>query len=534
MRDTARLSIVGGVFVLMVGGAGFGVWSVLGGDLGDGGPAVVRSGPPSGAEIRETAEGFLAAWAKGDAYEAASLTDNPTDVHSAITEYSREAHVSDVKITPGDAVGARVPFKVAATVSYRGKSRPLAYESELTVVRGQTTGLPLVDWKASVLHPELERGDVLKAGTADGPRLRAVDRNGVELTEEKYPSLGPVLDELRKKYIGRLGGEPGIELWIERAGDGAADETLLTLAEGKPAVVRTRLSATAQAAAERAVAKGPNSSVVAVQPSTGDVLAVANHDAFNTAFLGRQAPGSTMKIISAAMLIDKGLATADGEATCPDTAVSESKTFRNLPGLAPNENGTLIDGFARSCNTAFVKFADEVAVGDLTNEARQYFGIGADWKTGIVSSDGRVPASGGPFTAANMIGQGDVTMNPLNMASVAATVKAGVFRQPVIVPQSLDDRQLATAQPLSASTASQLRQMMQRTALNGTGAKAMSGLGTDIGAKTGSAEVDGQTMPNSWFTGYRGDMAVAAVAQEGGHGGDTAGPIVAQVLRAGS
>jgi cell division protein FtsI/penicillin-binding protein 2 len=61
--------------------------------------------------------------------------------------------------------------------------------------------------------------------------------------------------------------------------------------------------------------------------------------------------------------------------------------------------------------------------------------------------------------------------------------------------------------------------------------QAMAGLRGDIGAKTGSAEVDGQAKSNSWFTGFRDDVAAAAVTQAGGHGGDAAGPIVASVLR---
>jgi cell division protein FtsI/penicillin-binding protein 2 len=74
--------------------------------------------------------------------------------------------------------------------------------------------------------------------------------------------------------------------------------------------------------------------------------------------------------------------------------------------------------------------------------------------------------------------------------------------------------------------------MMRLTATQGTGARAMAGLGGDIGAKTGSAEVDGQQVSNSWFTGFRNDVAAAAMTEEGGHGGDAAGPIVAAVLRA--
>ena len=74
--------------------------------------------------------------------------------------------------------------------------------------------------------------------------------------------------------------------------------------------------------------------------------------------------------------------------------------------------------------------------------------------------------------------------------------------------------------------------MMHRTATSGTAAAAMSGLSGDIGAKTGSAEVDGQAVSNSWFTGYRNDVTAAAMVQSGGHGGDAAGPVVAAVLRA--
>ena len=95
-------------------------------------------------------------------------------------------------------------------------------------------------------------------------------------------------------------------------------------------------------------------------------------------------------------------------------------------------------------------------------------------------------------------------------------------------------RKFCVSRAMSASALSQLRELMQYTAAYGTAAEAMSGLGPDYGAKTGSAEVDGQEKPNGWFTAYRGDLAAAGVVQAGGHGGDTAGPIVAALLRMGS
>lgn len=56
---------------------------------------------------------------------------------------------------------------------------------------------------------------------------------------------------------------------------------------------------------------------------------------------------------------------------------------------------------------------------------------------------------------------------------------------------------------------------MSYTASAGTATEAMAGIGGDRGAKTGSAEVDGQKKPNGWFTAYSGDLAAAAVVQAG-------------------
>ena len=544
MRKGAKAAIVGSVFAVMVGGAGYGAYNVVsalsdtGGSGGPGGaePVAVKSGPPSDSEVKDTSAAFFAAWEKGQASAAAALTDNAAKAGPLLTSYGQAAHITGVKITPGERTGDSVPFSVQATVSFGGKSKPLAYRSRLTVVRGVTTGKALVDWQPSVVHPALKNmDDTLVTGDSSAPSIEAVDRDGKVLTKEKYPSLGPVLDQLRAKYGAKAGGTPGIELAIRHATAETADTPLLTLAEGKAGRLPTTLSANVQAAAEKAVQKYPESSVVAVKPSTGEILAVANNraDGWNAAFLGEVAPGSTMKIVSAATLIDNGLTTANGPAPCPSSAVSESQTFKNIKGMKPDEGATLSESFARSCNTAFVKFADEVKVDSLTNEARDHFGIGLDWQTGIPSFDGSVPAAGGPDTAAGLIGQGKVQMNPLNMASITATAITGAFRQPVIVPLGLDGRDPAHAKGLSAGTVQQLRSMMNRTATSGTAAQVMAGLSGRIGAKTGSAEVDGQARSDSWFTGYRGDVAAAAMTQDGGHGVDASGPIVVEVLRAG-
>ncbi|GAA2437251.1 penicillin-binding transpeptidase domain-containing protein [Streptomyces glaucus] len=543
MRKGVKAAIVGSVFAVLVGGAGYGGYNIVnaldgGGAGGADGPAPVETGPPSGAEVKETTAKFLAAWEQGRAAQAAAYTNNAGEAEPLLTAFRTDAHIEDVRITPGAARGTTVPFTVRATVAYEGSSEDLEYSGSLTVVRGLTTGRALVDWQPSVVHPELGEGDTLVTAESANPPIEAVDRDGTVLTKEEYPSLGPVLDALRAKYGDKAGGTPGVELVVRHADGATADTPLLTLAEGTPGKLETTISAGVQAAAEQAVKRYAQSSVVAVKPSTGEVLAVANHraDGFNAAFEGRAAPGSTMKIITAAMLIDNGVTSMNGPAPCPDSAVWQGQTFKNLTGMAPDENATLADSFLRSCNTAFIKLVDEEPLTDasLTAEAQERFGLGRDdWKTGIVSFDGSVPAVAGPDRAAGAIGQGQVQMNPLNMASVTATAITGAFRQPYLVSPGLDDRQLATAEGLPAGTAAQLKQMMRLTATRGTAAEAMAGLGGDIGAKTGSAEVDGNARSNSWFTGFRGDLAAAAMTEEGGHGGDAAGPIVAAVLRAG-
>lgn len=552
MRSGAKAGLVGGVFVIVVGGVGYGAYNVWTGisDTGGGGSgttqaAPARSGPPSDDEIRSTAKDFLAAWASGDADKASQLTNNATESQPLLAGYSSDAHVSKVTLTPAAATGAKVPFTVRATISYAGRTKPWSYSSSLTVVRGLTTGKALVDWNPSVIHPDLKKGETIRTGEASSAPIKAVDRHGAELTKGKYPSLGAVLDALREKYGDKAGGRPGVETAIESASSDASDSsparTLVVLAKGKPALLHTTLDAGVQAAAETAVKKFSESSVAAVSASTGEIRAIANNrtDGFNAAMQGKLAPGSTMKIMTAAMLINNGLASEHGPILCPPSVTWQSQTFHNLDNFSI-PSGTLAMSFARSCNTAFIKPVGtlndrHIADTALPSTAEKYFGIGKVWNTGISSFDGSVPQTEGPNTAAAMIGQGLVQMNPLNMASVTATVRSGSFHQPVVVAPSMIDGSRASAQSLPSRTAQQIRDMMHITATApyGTATAAMSGVGGYKGAKTGSAEVDAQGKSNSWFTGFSDDLTAAAVVQSGGHGGTAAGPVVAAVLRAG-
>ncbi|MFH8898304.1 penicillin-binding transpeptidase domain-containing protein [Streptomyces coeruleorubidus] len=546
-RGKTRPAVIGGMIAVVVGGAGLGAYALYGGASADDGTRSastdqkpeVKTGPLSATEVTTTAKAFLTAWQSGKVTEAAAATDDSAAAKSLLTGYTKDARIKDVTLTPGTPAGDKVPFSVKATVSYKDTEKPLAYDSALTVVRRTSDGKPLVDWHSAVVHPDLKDGDKLVTGEAGTPPVKALDRDGGELTKKKYASLGPVLDGLREKYGKQAGGKAGIELRVERGkaaeSDDLSDKTLLELSKGTPGTVKTTLDPALQAAAEKQVAKKARSSVAMVRPSTGEILAAANASpGFNTAFQGSLAPGSTMKVITASLLLEKNLASADKKHPCPKYFTYGHWKFQNDKKFEIKD-GTFKASFARSCNTAFISQAPKLKDDDLTKQAQQVFGLGMNnWAIGVPSFDGAVPVQSAAQMGASLIGQGGVRMNPLNMASVSATVKSGTFRQPYLVSPDVDGRKLATAsRTLSAGTLSQLRELMSYTADYGTAAEAMAGVGGDAGAKTGSAEVDGQKKPNGWFTAYRGDLAAAGVVQQGGHGGETAGPIVAALLKTG-
>ncbi|MBB1257300.1 penicillin-binding protein [Streptomyces sp. OF8] len=564
MRDGQRMALIGVACAVVVGAAGVGAYTLVssGDDAGaesrsagsageaEKTPEAVPTGPPSAAEVQSTAREFLAAWQSGDVAAASSLTDDKAAAATALKSFRKDAKAESVTLTEGTRQAGEVRYEVSAAIRYDEElDTTLDYNTSLTVVRDTRTGRPVVKWKPSVVHPKLKAGQRIVTDAAGDPEVTTVDRNGTELTKEEFPELGAILDDVRKRYADKTDGKAGVETRIVTADaeDGKTTgatgatgatkdiDTLSVLSKGTPGELRTTLDAGLQKAAQRQLAGKAKGSAVAIRPSTGEILAVANTPAtgFNSALRGSLAPGSTWKVVTSGMLIDKGLAKSAAQHPCPKYFTYGGWRFQNLDKFEI-KGGTFSQSFAASCNTAFISQAPDLKNDDLTAYARDAFGLGLDWRVGTGTFDGTVPVQSDAQMAASLIGQGAVRMNPLTMASVAATVKDGTFRQPVIVPQSLDNRTLARApRGLSAGTAAELRALMKQTAVGGTAAEAMASVGGDKGAKTGSAEVDGQDKPNAWFIAYKDDLAVGAVIPNSGHGGKNAGPVVAAILNAG-
>ena len=399
------------------------------------------------------------------------------------------------------------------------------------------------EWEA--LRPTMSKlpGVLTMGGTQSLPPTATFARSIIgtmkTANEDTLKNAGPTASAqdqvgttgLQYAFQQQLAGTPGGTVALR---DGKTKLTIKTVftqkgTAGKP--VKTTLDTNMQKAAEAALATSKlPASLVAVQASTGQILAAANGPqvaSYNRAFQGRYAPGSTFKIVTSAALLGSG-ETAATPLPCTDTINVFGKTFKNYDALAAYGNGTMQTAFNKSCNTAFISQHARLPKDGMTKAAAM-FGIGRDLNLSLSAYGGQVPAPKDDVEeAASMIGQGTVTASPLAIALVAATVDHGTAMKPVLVPGK--DAAGAAASPLPAATVAALRTFMRTTVTGGT-ASVLAGNGA-VAAKTGTAEVvvKGKVTTNAWMAGYRGDVAFAVIVEGGESGSHTAGPILKTFL----
>jgi cell division protein FtsI/penicillin-binding protein 2 len=339
---------------------------------------------------------------------------------------------------------------------------------------------------------------------------------------------------LQKRYDEQLFGTRGATVV---AVDDKERRTLFTAGPepGKP--LRTTIDISAQQVAQRVLAGvGPASALVAIRPSTGDLVAVASgpgSQGYNTATIGRYAPGSTFKVVSALALLRAGV-TPRTEVPCPVTTVVDGKTFKNYDDYPSSGLGRIRfeDAVANSCNTAFISQRDKLGPQAL-GQAAAALGLGVDHDTGFSSYFGEVGQAGSETqAAASMIGQGSVLASPMAMATVVASVVKGSAVLPRLLPEH-EAQQKAPAEPLTATEVGQLRTLMRAVVERGSGRLLGDLPGGPVIAKTGTAEFgDKPPLPtHAWMVAGRGDLAVAVFVERGDSGSGTAGPILHQFLQ---
>ncbi|GAA1178532.1 hypothetical protein F4556_007289 [Kitasatospora gansuensis] len=543
MQNGAKIGIAA-VTAAMFAGGGYAAYALVSDVAGGSAPkgpkaekvlAVVAEAP-SAEVAAQGASAFLAAWAKGDYEEAGRHTDKPEAAIVALTKFRDTLKPTLVGLTPGGpaasgtSAGTAVPLSFHAKVELTGAASAWQYDGTVAMVK-LNDGRAVVHWEPSVVHPKLDGTKVLAVQPISAAPSQVVDRKGRPLTE--FPSVQAVLGQIRFESEGTP-GSGGTGVVVTQPGGSGAAERLFVITEPKGGTQqKLTLDADLQRAAEAAVKEQSGAaSIVAIEPSTGQVLALANNptQGQNRAFGGATAPGSTMKVLTAAALLEAGM-TPDTPLACPKTT---NVAGRAVPNDFPDERlgNTLKDDFAQSCNTAFLDAGQaRLKAGTLPTLAKEVFGLGLVWQTGLSAFDTKVPLESDPAqTAMAYIGQGRIQTNALAMASVAATVQSGTFRQPILVPGLAQPK---AARSLNGTVLGQLQSMMRRTVQSGTAQGAMGGI-PGAGAKTGTAEVNGQTAANSWVTAYAGDLAVAAEVQNGGHGAAAAAPAAARLLKLGN
>ncbi|GLU45773.1 penicillin-binding transpeptidase domain-containing protein [Nocardiopsis ansamitocini] len=542
-RKGLVIGIVAGVTVLALAGAGVS-WYVL-----------------SMPKPEETVTGYASAWNSGD-YPALAELATGEGVAEAYTAVAENLGVESTSVTTGtvtsDGDTASVPYTVALTLANAGD---WSYEGELPLER--VDGEWKVAFSPSVIHPQLGQGQTLtrvnqwgdrgQVLAADGSRVDTPENAGSSVgmivgevgtaSAEDLEDLGPAYAEgdptgasgIQKSQEARLAGTPTTSIQIVDEGEDAEpdeDAPVVGSIEGTPGQdVTLSIDPAIQSAAGAAISgQGKPTALVAVRPSTGEVLAAVNAPGgFNRAFEGQYPAGSTFKIISYDALLGAGLGTGD-TMDCPKVAEVGGWPFKNA-GDAEYGDQSVTEAFATSCNTALVQEVAERLDGASLVDAAERFGFNSDLDVGVPTLESSFPTPDSTtLLAAMSIGQGQMLTSPLHMATVPAAVADGSWRSPVLVTDpALPDQ----PEPTPVPNAEALRPMMRAVVTEGT-AKDV-GFTGDVHGKSGTAEYgtaeEGEDLPaHGWFVGYEDDVAFAVIVEDGESGSGAAAPLAKKFL----
>lgn len=352
--------------------------------------------------------------------------------------------------------------------------------------------------------------------------------------------------------------------------------------------VVTTLNQAAQKAAWKGLSKqGGKGAVVALDPSTGKILALASYPSYDpSSFAGNSTttdskawqklqkkydpndpmlnralretypPGSTFKVVTASAALQNNLYSSADEATnspLPWTMPGTTTELKN-EGSIPCRNATLRVALQYSCNTVFGKVGADLGNDKMLAEAKK-FGFDSEQFTPIRSSASVFSDNMNQSqTALSSIGQYNTAATPLQMAMVASAVaNDGKLMKPYMVDK-LQSSNLDTiaqtepeemSQPLSSKNAQILQSMMETVVEKGTGTNAKID-GVTVGGKTGTAQhgVANSENPYAWFLSYAklpdgsSPVAVAVVIEDSSanrddiSGGGLAAPIAKSVMEA--
>jgi hypothetical protein len=366
---------------------------------------------------------------------------------------------------------------------------------------------------------------VVMVNAVEGPAVEAdlAGRREVFLNEEAAmvstdPGFAPdIMARIGPLVADDLEGDAGWKVSAVNDNGAVIGELVYHEPHPEPAV-QVSLDRDAQVAAEQSLSQLPQdmeAMLVAIRPSTGQVLAVAQTEAADRAgdlaLMGQYPPGSIFKVITAASGVQQLGMDADMIVGCPGTQNIYGRVVTNFNGFALG-NVPLDNAFAQSCNTTFADMSTQLEPGQLQDMGKA-FGLGVDYDIpGLNTATGAVPEGEVPLERTEAgYGQGLTLSSPFGAALMSATAAAGTRPVPYLI-EGHETKVSEDVPSPAPETIDQVQRMMRSVVASGTAA-GMTASG-DIHGKTGEAEVNDGS--HAWFTGYRDDLAFASLVVYGG------------------
>ena len=409
---------------------------------------------------------------------------------------------------------------------------------------------------------------------ASNGKLRPGDFAGKFGLERQYNDLLQGTDGMRRVVVNSIGQEK------ERL---ATQEAI----PGKQ--IQLTIDFDLQQIAEQSLGARPGA-VVALDPRTGEVLAMASHPALdpndfavrisgddwkslnedrqkpllNRAIQAQLAPGSVFKIVTATAMLEDHVPQENFTTFCPGYGTFYGRQFKcwvyyAKTGARSHGVTNLHEAILKSCDVFFYTVGMRLGIDRLSYYGSK-FGLGH--KTGIdlpSEEPGLMPSAEWVErvfhrkwypgeTISVSTGQGAVTTTPLQLARmIGGIAMGGVFKQPHMLkdaPNVGEERF-----PISEPTVEKITDAMYGVVneSGGTGGQ-LRLAGIEFSGKSGTAQVIGydtrarvakqkQFEDNAWFVGYaprrNPEIVVSVLVQESGkHGGEAAGPVVRDVIKA--
>jgi beta-lactamase class D len=507
----------------------------------------------------------LGAWFDG-AMETGLVEDFTVELTGGVDEPTA-SEMDDEDVVPS----TEVPY--AITYRSEAASEPIRLEGELPVVFDRGAEVWQVPWRIEHMWPGVAGARGFAITREYGERGTLVDRNGRVLAKgtgsnRRYPAgstAGSTIGHIEKldrrevadasegRAVGDLVGGSGLEEAFEERLAGRPAMTLFAAdlngeplkrlgasAGGRGRRVRTTLDLRVQRAAAAAMGDTGGGAVV-MDPENGDLLAIVSSSEFNPAFYigvdelspfnraisGLYAPGSSLKVVTAAAALDTGRMK-------PSSKLSGPGNYRGVRNFESGEFGTIDFATALkfSVNTAFAQIAEKLGARPLSRYM-EAFGFNREPAMPLAAARSSFPY---PATEADLmwgsIGQAAVVATPLQMATVAATIANRGRRAE---PRISMDQAIALERAVSRKTAATMTELMENVVKGGTGQRANLG-SVGVAGKTGTAELDAAgELNHAWFICFApsddAKVAVAVVAELGGVGGVVAAPVARAILQ---